>query len=166
MIDAQTSRLVLHAVDIAEANRIVARNAGPADVWADDFPFEGDVVAVSGFLRATAARGEQRPFGYYRISRSADGRAVGGAGFKEWPDGGLVEIGFGLAPSARGQGYAVEAVRALSSIAADHGVTTIRADTTLDNLASQRTLARAGFELVRSDDELHYYEASLKHRPE
>jgi hypothetical protein len=36
------------------------------------------------------------------------------------------------------------------------------ADTTLDNLASQRTLIRAGFRLVRSDAELRHYEVVLK----
>ena len=51
--------------------------------------------------------------GYYRITRLADGRAVGGIGFKGQPDGGCVEIGYGLAPSARGHGYAAEAVVAL-----------------------------------------------------
>src|SRR5665213_3242896 len=108
MSDLRTSRLELHAIDVAEAERIVARSAGPADAWADDFPFEGDVGAVGGFLRATAALGEQRPFGYYRITRSSDGRAIGGIGFKRLLDGGC-----GLAPSARGQGYAAEAIIAL-----------------------------------------------------
>src|SRR5580658_10064075 len=63
MTDVRTSRLVLHAIDVAEGERIVARSAGPADAWADDFPFEGDVGAVGGFLRASAALGEQRPSG-------------------------------------------------------------------------------------------------------
>lgn len=157
---AQNARLRLRAVDVAEAERIAAREPGPADVWADDFPFEGDVIAVTGFLRATAAHGDQGPFGYYRISRTTDGRAIGGAGFKGRPERGCVEIGYGLVPSARGHGYAAEAVRALSGIAAAHGVTTLRADTTLDNIASQRTLVHAGFDLVRSDDQLHYFEAS------
>src|SRR5580698_1777627 len=130
MTDIRTSRLQLHAVDVAEAERIVARSAGPADVWADDFPFEGDVGAVGAFLRATAARGEQRPFGYYRITRLADGRAVGGIGFKGQPEGGSVEIGYGLVPSARGFGYAAEAVVALLTMAADHGLFKVIAETT------------------------------------
>jgi RimJ/RimL family protein N-acetyltransferase len=165
MTDIRTSRLQLHAIDVAEAERIVARSAGPADTWVDDFPFEGDVGAVGGFLRATAMHGEQRPFGYYRITRLADGRAIGGLGFKGQPDGGCVEIGFGLAPSARGHGYAAEAVVALLSVAADHGLTRVIADTTLDNIASQRTLIRAGFRLVGTDAELHHYEVFLKGDP-
>jgi RimJ/RimL family protein N-acetyltransferase len=167
MTDVRTSLLQLHAIDVAEAERIVARRAGPSDAWADDFPFEGDVGAVGAYLRATAAHGEQRPFGYYRITRLADGRAVGGIGFKGQPAGGCVEIGYGLAPSARGHGYAAEALVALLAIAADYGLSRVIADTNLDNIASQRTLVRAGFRLVRTDTELHYYEALLDigHRP-
>ena len=161
MTDVRTSRLLLHAIDVAEGERIVARSAGPGDAWAEDFPFEGDVGAVGGFLRASATSGEQRPFGYYRITRLADGRAVGGIGFKGQPDGGCVEIGYGLAPSARGYGYAAEAVVALLAIAADHGLSKVIADTALDNIASQRALVRAGFRLVGTDGELHHYEALL-----
>jgi RimJ/RimL family protein N-acetyltransferase len=162
MSDISTARLKLHAIDVAEGERIVARSAGTADSWADDFPFEGDVAAVGGFLGATAALGEQRPFSYYRITRLSDGRAVGGVGFKGQPEGGCVEIGYGLAPSARGHGYAAEASIALLTVAADHGLSKVIADTTLDNTASQRTLIRAGFRLVRTDAELHHYEVLLQ----
>jgi len=161
MADITTSRLQLHPIDVAEGERIAARSAGPDDAWADDFPFEGDVGAVGGFLRATA-RGEQRPFGFYRITRLADGRAIGGIGFKGQPEDGCVEIGYGLVPSARGNGYAAEAVVALLAIAADHGVSKVIADTTRDNIASQRTLVRAGFRLLNTDAELHHYEVLLK----
>lgn len=157
----RTSRLQLHALDVAEGERIVARSAGPADAWADDFPFEGDAGAVGGFLRATAERGEQRPFGYYRITRRADGRAVGGIGFKGQPDGGCVEIGYGLAPSARGHGYAAEALVALLAVAADQGLFRMIADTTVDNVASQQTLIQAGFRFVGTDGDLLHYEALL-----
>jgi RimJ/RimL family protein N-acetyltransferase len=162
MPDLRTTRLQLHPIDVAEGERIAARIAGPADMWAEDFPFEGDVGAVGAFLRASAEHGEQRPFGYYRITLLSDDRAVGGIGFKGRPDAGCVEIGYGLAPSARGHGYAAEAVVALLALASDLGLSRVIADTTLDNVASQRTLTRAGFRLMRSDTELHYYEALLQ----
>jgi RimJ/RimL family protein N-acetyltransferase len=188
MTDVRRSRLQLHAIDVAEGERIVAESPGPGDSWADDFPFEVPVDTVRGFLassyryagrtneaiameekvvadrerlRARAARGEQRPFGPYRITSLADGRAVGVIGFKGQPDGGCVEIGYGLAPSARGHGYAAEAVVALLAMAADLGLSRAIADTTLDNVASQRTLTRAGFRLAGMDGELLYYEALL-----
>ena len=52
-------------------------------------------------------------------------------------------------------------------MAAGHGVSRVIADTALDNIASQRTLIRAGFRFVRTDDGAHYYEALLdiEHRP-
>jgi RimJ/RimL family protein N-acetyltransferase len=159
--DVRTARLQLHPIDVAEGERIVARSAGPDDSWASDFPFEGDVGAVGGFLRATATSGEQRPFGFYRITRQADGRAIGGIGFKGQPVNGCVEIGYGLAPSARGDGYAAEAVVAVLALAAEHGLSRVIADTTLDNIASERTLIRAGFRLLGADDELQQYEVLL-----
>ncbi len=161
MTDVRTSRLELHAVDVAEAERIAARSPRPADLWADDFPFEGDVGAVGAFLRASAALGEQRPFGFYRITRLSDGRSIGGIGFKGQPVNGSVEIGFGLVPSARGHGYAAEAIVALLEVAADHGLLGVTADAAPDNVASQRSLIRAGFRRVSADTELHHYEVTI-----
>jgi RimJ/RimL family protein N-acetyltransferase len=159
--DVFTARLRLHPVDVAEGERIQAGRAGPADAWAPDYPFDGDQRAVSGFLRAQAEQGDQGRFGYYRISRLADGLAVGGVGFKGGPQDGRVEIGYGLAPSARGQGYAAEAVTALLTVAAEHGVSKVVADTTRDNVASQRTLIRAGFHQTAADETLCYFEVVL-----
>lgn len=157
VIELRAKRLTLHAVDEPEARRIRDRAPGREDTWAADYPFEGDVAAVGGFLRATEQRGEQRPFGYYQVARSSDRVAIGGVGFKGAPRDGRVEVGYGLAPSARGHGYAAEALAALLTVAADQGVTTVIADTTEDNVASQRTLARTGFVLVGVDGELQHY---------
>ena len=157
MTDLRTERLILHPTDVAEAGRIVARWPGPEDRWAPDFPFEGDVIGVTAYLQAVALHGDQHPFGHYRITRAEDGLAIGGIGFKGQPQGGSVEIGFGLAPSARGHGYAAEAARALVSLAREHGLSRVVADTAPDNIASQRTLERAGFTRSgRSGDLLLY----------
>ncbi len=161
MPDVLTPRLRLHPINVAEAARIFARAAGPADSWVDDFPFEGDIAAVGAFLRNTAAHGQQQPFGYYLITRLSDDKAIGGVGFKGQLQAGGVEIGYGLARSARGHGYAAEAIVALLTICVDHGLTRVIADTTADNIASQRSLTRAGFRLTRTDDKIHYYETNL-----
>lgn len=166
MIDVETTRLRLHPVDEEEARRISVREPGPSDRWVSDYPFEGDVDALRGFLSACEQHGDQRPFGYFRISRRSDGHAVGGIGFKARPDEhGAVEIGYGLAPSMRGNGYAAEALIALVRFAAEHAVTLIRADTEVDNVASQRTLERAGFSRVATDSLLHHYEIRLDAAP-
>jgi RimJ/RimL family protein N-acetyltransferase len=157
----QTSRLKLQTIAMAEAERIVARTEGALDSWADDYPFEGDVAAVTGFIRATARYGDQSPFGYYQISRLTDGRAIGGVGFKGQPHRGCVEIGFGMVPSARGHGYAAEAVLALLGLAADFGLSRVIADSAHDDIASHRTLLRAGFHLVSTDKDLRSFEVLL-----
>jgi len=159
--ELRTPRLCLHAIDAAEGERIVGRRVGAGDTWAEDFPFDGDVIGVTAFLEATAAHGDQRPFGHYRITRTADGKAIGGIGFKGQPDDGCVGVGYGLAPSARGHGYAGEALVALLNVAADHGLSRVVADTTGDNVASQRTLERAGFRRVGTNGELYLYEVLL-----
>jgi RimJ/RimL family protein N-acetyltransferase len=160
-MDSRTARLSLHAIDEREARRIHDRAPQSGDAWAADYPFEGDLAAIGSFLRATEQNGEQRPFGYYQIRRQSDHLAIGGVGFKGPPDGGVVEIGYGLVPSARGQGYATEALGTLVQIAAGLGVTTIRADTDLDNVASQRTLEHAGFYQVEADSELCHYQVRI-----
>jgi RimJ/RimL family protein N-acetyltransferase len=161
VVNHETARLDLHAVDEAEARRIHDASPGVGDLWADGYPFVGDLAALGAFLRASERDGEQRPFGYYQIRVRADGRAVGGVGFKGQPVEGAVEIGYGLVESARGHGYALEAVEQLVQIARQAGVTTIRADTELDNVASSVTLQRAGFHQVGADSEILHYEANI-----
>ena len=161
MTDRETARLILHAIDTTQARRIRDKAPSAEDHWAEGYPFEGDLAAIGGFLSATDQHSDQRPFGYYQITRRSDGVAVGGIGFVGPPDGGMIEIGYGLIPAARGQGYSGEALLALMAIANDYGIVQFRADTTHDNIASQRTLAHAGFEQVATDDELLHYEARL-----
>ena len=161
MTDLYTPRLVLHPVDVAEGERITARRVGDDDLWAADFPTEGDIMSVTAYLRRTADHGEQRPFGFYRITRASDGQAIGGIGFKGQPEGGSVEIGYGLTPSARGNGYAAEAAAALLTVATRHGLDRVVADTDRANFASQRTLERAGFTRQRNEADLYFYEAIL-----
>jgi len=158
-VDLLTDRLVLHPVDRAEAQRIRDRRPDPQDDWAADYPFEGDVDALTALLRATEDGRDPRPFGYYQVQ--VGGRAVGGIGFFGPPAEGVVEIGYGLAPSARGHGYAGEAVVALLAAAADLGVTTVHARTDADNAASRQTLRRAGFVENGRDGELLRYSVEL-----
>ena len=67
-------------------------------------------------------------------------------------DGSGVEGGFSVGPG-RGRRYAAEAVVALLAMGADHGLTRVMAGTALDNIALQRTLTRAGFQLLCTDRE-------------
>jgi RimJ/RimL family protein N-acetyltransferase len=160
---ARGRHVSLHAVDVAEAERIRDNRPTATDSWSPGYPFEGDREAVEAFLAASAAHGDQQPFGYYRITRLNDGLTVGGIGFLGPPDAhGRVEVGFGLIPAARGQGYAREALDALLQLAREHGVREVRADTALGNVASQRTLLGAGFVEQGADTQLRHYRRDLQ----
>jgi [ribosomal protein S5]-alanine N-acetyltransferase len=59
---------------------------------------------------------------------------------------GTAELGYRVAQHVAGRGVATATVRELCGLAAArHGLHTLRAATSLDNAASQRVLAKAGF---------------------
>jgi RimJ/RimL family protein N-acetyltransferase len=91
---------------------------------------------------------------WYLVVRD-DRSLVGDLGFKGGPDpSGRVEIGYGVAPAHRRQGYATEAVRGLILWAfARPEVRTILAECLPDNLASIRVLERVGMHRVRQGPE-------------
>jgi len=80
----------------------------------------------------------------------ANGEVVGLCGFKEPPSGdGEIELGYGVALSRRRRGYATAAVAAvIESTRLHSAVRAIVASTAASNVASQRVLARNGFERV------------------
>ncbi|HEY3502373.1 MAG TPA: GNAT family N-acetyltransferase [Actinocatenispora sp.] len=161
MTDLRTDRLVLHPLDLAEAGRVAAGTPGPGDRWADGYPIDGDQRAARNYLARHAEAGDPAPFGTYEI-RLTDGTTIGGVGFHRPPDeDGAVEIGYGLVESARGHGYAAEALRALLELARSLGVRTVRGDADHDNIPSQRVMRAAGMHYVRSDEQVRYYELTM-----
>ncbi|MEU0965167.1 GNAT family N-acetyltransferase [Streptomyces sp. NPDC005917] len=123
--------------------------------WVEGGPYEGTREA-SGFLVKAYEGGVHRPeFGVFALVRREDGRAVGGIGFHSAPDEeGRVEIGYDLSASARGNGYATEALRALAGWAlARDDVRSLFATVEPANLPSQAVVSRAGFTKVSEDGE-------------
>lgn len=94
----------------------------------------------------------------YLIVRQIDGRIVGGCGFKVAPSCGRVEIGYGVATVAQGQGAATEAVKQLVSIAFASGASEVVAEVSPENHASRRVVEKAGFTVIgsRIDQEGEY----------
>ena len=95
------------------------------------------------------------------VVRRADGRILGDLGTHGPPDSeGCVEIGYSLAPSARGQGIGTAAVAALVTLlAAVPGIRRVTAVTGVQNTASRRLLERQGFRIVgrlAGTDEVRY----------
>ena len=91
----------------------------------------------------------------------ADGRILGDLGTHGPPDGeGCVEIGYSLAPSARGKGIGTAAVAALvRRLAGVPGIRRVTAVTGAENTPSRRLLERQGFRLTDTlpdTDEVRY----------
>ena len=99
-------------------------------------------------------------FGVFALVRREDGRAIGGIGFHGVPDEeGRTEIGYDLTEPARGNGYATEALRALSDWAlARDDVRPLFATIERDNTPSQSVVTRAGFRKASEDEEGLAYE--------
>ncbi|MDX3235106.1 GNAT family N-acetyltransferase [Streptomyces sp. ME03-5709C] len=159
MDDFVTARLVLHPMTVSEAERVVAGEPGGGARWAAGYPTDGDAAAARRFLAACAHTGDPRPFGNYEIRRREDGQAIGGLGFHGPPDeNGGVTIGYGLVPSARGNGYASEALRGLLQFARTRGVTRVKGDADHDNIASHRVMMAAGMRPTGQDERVRYFE--------
>ena len=98
----------------------------------------------------------------YLIREDRSGFAIGGLGFFGPPDQqDCVEFGYGLVESARGKGYATEAVRAALGFARANGAQCVKADTTPQNIPSQHVLEKADLVLTQRSDSAYYYELKL-----
>jgi RimJ/RimL family protein N-acetyltransferase len=155
----RSERLWLHQLDTEEARALLQGKADPERPWLAGYPIQGTLIAVEAFLRAIDNGTDPGAYGVYQLVRASDGRVVGDIGFHGPPNpSGSVTVGYGLAPAARGQGYATEALRALVAWAlAQPEVTSIEADTTHANLPSQRVMERAGMRLYDRSDQLRFY---------
>ncbi|GAA2080527.1 GNAT family N-acetyltransferase [Streptomyces albiaxialis] len=162
MDDLLTERLVLHPLTPAEAERVAAGKPAEGDRWAPGYPSAADVEGATAFVQACRTTGDPRPFGGYEIRRRADGLAIGGTGFNRLPDAdGTVTIGYGLITSERGKGYATEALRGLIRFARECGLSLVKGDADLGNVASQRVMLAAGMRYVGEDERVRYYEIAF-----
>jgi RimJ/RimL family protein N-acetyltransferase len=102
------------------------------------------------WLEQLRAASEPDPWlhGFAMVRRNS-GMVVGYCAFKGPPRDGMVEIAYGVNPDQEGKGYATEAAAALAAFAFGFPeVTVVRAQTLPSSAASQRVLAKSGFERV------------------
>jgi RimJ/RimL family protein N-acetyltransferase len=120
-------------------------------------------MAVKVLDRGISPANSQDPWLPLQVREVARDLAVGGAGFHTVPDAdGVVEIGYGIAPSSQGSGVASEAVALLIELATRSGARALVAETSAGNVASQRVLARNGFEIQSRTDEAIRWRRDLR----
>jgi [ribosomal protein S5]-alanine N-acetyltransferase len=113
------------------------------------FPHEwpGDALAIFPIMLNHLQSNPAEPeWGGIMIERTSC-TAIGQIGCKGPPNSsGEVEIGYGINPAFQGRGYASELVTVFAAWLLERkSVTRVRAETVMDNLASQRVLEKSGF---------------------
>jgi [ribosomal protein S5]-alanine N-acetyltransferase len=86
----------------------------------------------------------------YLIARTEDSRYVGACGFKNLPNLGRVEVGYGVSESARNKGAATAALNLLAQVAFEAGATELLAEIVPTNFPSIRVVKKGGFLQVGS----------------
>jgi RimJ/RimL family protein N-acetyltransferase len=127
-----------------------------------DFPLRFGLDVAEGYLAFPEAlpailnalqSGTPPEWFSYLIIDPLENVVVGLGGFTGPPSGGVVEIGYSVAPGHRGRGHASDAVRLWLDHAARSGVSLVRAHTLPVESASTAVLKKLGFACVaRLDD--------------
>jgi RimJ/RimL family protein N-acetyltransferase len=149
-----TERLELHLLTLAELDAVEAGDAEglAARIGAEVSP--DWVEEVHGLAAYRAGQLRERPSDepwLLRVIVTAEPgrprRAIGYLNFHSAPDeNGIAEIGYTLLPEARGQGYAIEAVRAAFDWATrEFGIRHFRASVAPGNERSENLIRKLGF---------------------
>ncbi len=113
----------------------------------------GCTLAEGGLLPADVVcqyvdRAISRP-GWIGVFAIAPGDILVGSGiFKSTPIDGIVEIGYGVSPQWEGRGIATAIAEGLCKIAFLQNASAVIAHTLPDSFASQRVLAKVGFQRI------------------
>ena len=154
--DFVTQRLSLHQLSYGEAITIVNGEEHHRVPWCDGFPASTTIHAC----RDVIDRGmDPDGLGTYVLERRIEGDLIGEFAFlrsvDDAPD--LVDVAYSIVPTARGRGYAKEALAFLANWALSlDTISAVRASVTQQNNASKAVLHACGFRYVRASalDEL------------
>jgi len=113
--------------------------------WAEDFPTEAD-VRVAKYARFMPSPKSEPWLAPWLIVEND--LVVGMLGFKAEPVANVLEVGYGVVPSARGRGVATAALYQLLDHVKHRGFD-VRAETAIWNVPSQHVLQHLGFNEVR-----------------
>jgi len=136
----------LQPLDAGHAPAVLAFELANRAYFAASISDRGDEFYAQFADRHRAMLAEQEAgLSAYYVLVAGDGSVLGRFNLYELRDG-TASLGYRVAQHVAGQGVATAAVQELSRLAAaQHGLHTLRAATSSDNVASQKVLAKAGF---------------------
>lgn len=142
----ETERLVLRPLEVADAARLFPILSDPEVMAHWDIPQIDDPDLVREVVQGQVADDAAGLSLHWTICLLADSRVLGACDLSEIDRRHKrAEVGFMLGRGAWGQGYAIEAMRAVVAHAAAAGFRRLTARTHLGNLRSDAVLQRMGF---------------------
>jgi len=118
-----------------------------------DWPDEHDAGHMRRWYQDMTEAGRLAQWRARAITRLADERMIGHAGFHGPPDdAGMIEVGYTVFPEFRSRGYATEAARRLLDFAKELGARTIRASVSPENVPSLAIVRTLG--LVKTGEQM------------
>jgi RimJ/RimL family protein N-acetyltransferase len=144
-----TDRLLLRPLGLGDLDDVVSLLADPE---VSRFVRRLDRRQAEARLRAVESEWAERGYGMFAAIDRGEGRFLGRAGLKRWPQFGETEVGWVLRRDAWGRGYATEAGRACIEWA--FGSLGLRRLTSMvhpRNEASIRVARRLGMRPLRRD---------------
>ncbi|HEY4006470.1 MAG TPA: GNAT family N-acetyltransferase [Pseudonocardia sp.] len=156
MLVISSPRLLLRTLTAAEAERLLAADPGR---FAEGYPsaFAAEVLRLVALYPVTdhPVDDSTAELGPWLVLRRTDDALLGVVSCARTTDPSAVTVGYDIAPSCWGRGYATEA---LASVA-DHllgvpGLARVCADAPVEHLASRRVMEKVGMGWQRDDVEL------------
>lgn len=124
---------------------------------------EPDLQEAMDYFRTELLRNGVTGFGSWIILNEAK-EIIGSIGFLGEPVNGVVEIGFGIIPSKRKNGFCEESIHALCNWAIKStNVQTIIAHCNTENIASKNVLIKCGFLITNETNGLIEFEYKKIH---
>jgi RimJ/RimL family protein N-acetyltransferase len=141
----RTDRLVLRPFGLEDVDAVFRASQDPeTQRWISAIPVPYTREAARAFVEDVAMRQRAEGTGLSSVIE-AGGKLAGTAGLSFGTGRLGPEIGYTVAPSARGRGYAAEAARGLAEWALGHGAPRVHLYADVRNTASQAVARRAGF---------------------
>lgn len=156
-----TTRLLL--VNLAPEFADLINGNRDNKVWVSDYPTDGDVLIARLQQEVTDLPRDDLP-SIFQVRLRSTGEAIGGIGFKAHHcEGNLdgVEIGYSIANSQQGRGFATEAIAGVIQLAQQRGFRNLLAETDVGNIASQKALQANGFNEFQQSEQGIWWRISL-----
>jgi len=150
----KTAGIIL--VDLTPELKDIAAHERSNKIWAADYPTEEEFL-IAGLALSTDPEHLPTLPQSFQVRIRSTGEAIGGIYFKAETSLGSItatEIGYSIARSRRGEGFATEAIFGIISIARNRGISYLCAETIRENPASERALLRNGFEKYVTPEQL------------